>query len=76
MLEPSERIKLLETVCTFPVCALLGAIAAWISIALGWSLVGMVVFSLALSLTFSLSPLSGLLRGWVRRKAEDYYYGT
>lgn len=76
MLEPSERINMLEAFCTVPVCVLLGAIAAWIGLALGWSLVSMVVLSLTLCLTFSLSPLDGLLRGWVRRKAEDYYYGA
>jgi hypothetical protein len=76
LFEPTEKIALLEAFSTMPICALLGAIAAWVGIALGWSSLGMVVFSLALCLTFMLTPLAGLVRKTVRRWAEKYYYGT
>jgi hypothetical protein len=73
---PDDKIKLMEAFCTLPVCALLGAVAAWVGIALGWGTVGMVMLSVTLVLVFSLTPLANMLRGWVRRKAESYYYGT
>lgn len=71
-----DKIQLMESICTVPVCALLGAIAGLVGAALGWGLAGMLTLSLTLTLLFLLTPLAGLLRGWVRRKAESYYYGT
>lgn len=69
------KIELMASLSTTAICALLGAIAGLVGSALGWTLAGMLTLSLSLTLLFLLTPLAGLLRGWVRRKAESYYYG-
>lgn len=71
-----DKINLIVGNCTLPISGLLGAIAAWIGMALGWGIIAMLTLSLALCLLFLLSPLAEMVRRFVRRKAESYYYGT
>jgi hypothetical protein len=71
-----DKITLMEAFCTIPVCAVLGVIAALVGLFFGWTMIGMLALSIGLTLVFSLTPLAGMLRRWVRGKAERYYYGT
>lgn len=75
-LDPSTKIDMLESFATIPVSMLLGAASGLLAGLLGWPTIVSLTFTVVLVLLFLSTPLAGMIRAFVRRKAEAYYYGT
>jgi len=70
-----DKIKMMEAAATYPISIGLGLLVGWIGNVLAWPLLIMLTVSAALVILVLCTPIPRLVRGFVRRKAENYYYG-
>lgn len=73
---PSMKIDLMESMATMPISIAIGFTIGLIGNMLAWPLLIMLSVTAAVVVIFLYTPLPGMIRGWVRRKAESHYYGT
>ncbi len=73
---PADKIALMESMATMPISIAIGLTVGLVGNMLAWPILIMLSVTAAVVIAFLCTPLPRLIRGFVRSKAESYYYGT